>query len=277
MNDQAVKEFADRLATVELPNEKLEIIRDLIVEYGPINQKTLTQKFLLQTGTVNMLVDDSQVRQVREQVRQLRLAGVPVLSNHKGYFMPRTADEVIDILKRIEREAAGRAKSSFETHRALRDAFAALDQTDFLAELDQSAVGFDLEPAAGKVFVAVYGTLRRGFSNHGYLSGSKLVGSGKTVQKYTLRENGIPFVNHTPATSQVVVEVYEVDMGQELANLDRLEGHPQWYVRELTPISLDGLGVVNAWLYFNDDANNSRINPTGDFAKTNRNVVGRFG
>ena len=80
------------------------------------------------------------------------------------------------------------------------------------------------------IYVACYGTLRPGFGNNRLLVDSEHIGTGKTIEKYTLRASGIPFVSKDPLHS-VVVDVYKVDE-PTLKNLDSLEGHPEWYKRE---------------------------------------------
>lgn len=105
----------------------------------------------------------------------------------------------------------------------------------------------------GKHLVAVYGTLRQGWSNHRLLESSKLVGAGQTIEQYAMVCEGIPFVlpGHREDGHNIQVEVYAVD-DATLERLDRLENHPNWYERKDTKISLDNGLVINAQLYFND-------------------------
>jgi gamma-glutamylcyclotransferase (GGCT)/AIG2-like uncharacterized protein YtfP len=62
---------------------------------------------------------------------------------------------------------------------------------------------------------------------------------------------GIPYVVHTGESSQyVAVEVYALaayrsDWEPSLALLDGLEGHPDWYHREL----VNTVGGYTAWMY----------------------------
>lgn len=65
---------------------------------------------------------DSTLRQVRQLIRNLRVDhGVPILSDVKGYFIPRTADEAGEYLARTEAFAKAQAAAWFETYRAMRD------------------------------------------------------------------------------------------------------------------------------------------------------------
>ncbi len=111
-----------------------------------------------------------------------------------------------------------------------------------------------------KVFV--YGTLRKGWGNHRllrHLNGVPAV----TENHYSLYARRIPFVHKNPV-SPIVGEVYEVDE-RTLESLDRLEGHPRWYVREEVPVVLETGEVTSAWLYFNDSEDGQLIE-SGDFA-----------
>ncbi|MCP3163147.1 gamma-glutamylcyclotransferase family protein [Myxococcus qinghaiensis] len=94
--------------------------------------------------------------------------------------------------------------------------------------------------------VFVYGTLLSGEPNHGLLRGARLVGSARTLPRFTLYDYG-PFPALASGGKHAVAgELYEVDAVM-LAALDRLEGHPCFYER--TSIALDGAGRVEAYLF----------------------------
>ena len=117
-----------------------------------------------------------------------------------------------------------------------------------------------------KVFV--YGTLKNGFRNHHYLSGSRFLGTGRTTEKYAMHtEGGIPFVVENEQVSYIFGELYSVD-GSVLQNLDRLEGHPTWYQRKEVEICLDSgaCSTMRAWMYFVSN-HNGRIITTGEFTE----------
>lgn len=100
--------------------------------------------------------------------------------------------------------------------------------------------------------VAVYGTLKKGYSNfNSYLSKSAFVGKGVTKDKYPLVIQGLPYmVNRKGLGHHVEVEVFKVS-DDKLAELDRLEGHPNWYQRVQIPIKMSSGNVLVCWLYFN--------------------------
>ncbi len=99
--------------------------------------------------------------------------------------------------------------------------------------------------------VFVYGTLKQGFHNHYILEDSEFLGSGFTVEKCAMYENGIPYIVKDEAISRIQGEIYSVD-NETLEILDRLERHPEWYCREEVDVVMDSSGeIFVAWLYFN--------------------------
>lgn len=123
--------------------------------------------------------------------------------------------------------------------------------------------------------VAVYGTLRKGFGNHGLLQSARLLDAGNTVDQYAMVCEGIPYVGSEVREdgNNIAVEVYAVD-DETFARLDDLERHPEWYTRQEIPIVLDNGMVVNAWLYFNDTVNYEGMQFYKDF-ENYRTPVGR--
>jgi gamma-glutamylaminecyclotransferase len=112
----------------------------------------------------------------------------------------------------------------------------------------------------------VYGTLRHGFPNHHLLEGAAFLGRAKTVEKYSLYAEGIPYVTRDGAISAVVGEVFEVDT-ETLERIDRLEGHPHWYRREIIQVVIDGGTEIWAWLYFSSSPRGKLVE-SGDYART---------
>ena len=101
--------------------------------------------------------------------------------------------------------------------------------------------------------VAVYGTLKEGHGNNVLLQDSAKIGEG-WIHGYKMVASGIPFVFKDEAVKgKVWVEVWQVD-GPTLAQLDSLEGHPDWYYR--SPVSVQTeQGEVRAEVYLNDQHN----------------------
>jgi len=86
--------------------------------------------------------------------------------------------------------------------------------------------------------VFVYGTLKRGFSNHRQLAGQKFVGEARTTPGFSLFDlNGFPALIAWPEDrAGVTGEVWSIDSAA-LRKLDAFEGlHEGMYRRE--PIQL---------------------------------------
>ena len=84
----------------------------------------------------------------------------------------------------------------------------------------------------------VYGTLKRGHSNHGYLRGQQFIGMAMTHPRYRLHDlGGYPgMVLDERDGISIHGEVWEVDAAC-LERLDQLEDIAgQEYVREVTPL-----------------------------------------
>lgn len=98
--------------------------------------------------------------------------------------------------------------------------------------------------------VFVYGTLRRGFYNHGYLRDCPCLGQAVTAEPYTMYvTGGVPSLMADEPRYTVVGEVYRVDAAT-LARLDALEEHPSLYCRSLADIVLEDGHTQQAWVYF---------------------------
>lgn len=95
----------------------------------------------------------------------------------------------------------------------------------------------------------VYGTLKRSFHNHYLLEKAEYLGTGYTRSKYAMYKSGIPFVIKTEQVSNIHGELYQIDENT-LKQLDRLEGHPDWYCREKVEIVSASGQTIIGWLYF---------------------------
>jgi gamma-glutamylaminecyclotransferase len=100
-------------------------------------------------------------------------------------------------------------------------------------------------------YVAVYGTLKKNYSNYWwYLGNSTHVGKGKTYEKFPLIIRSLPFlINEEGKGHNVEIDLFKVT-DSTLADLDRLEGHPHWYRREQVWVVVKGEPYL-AWIYFN--------------------------
>ena len=99
--------------------------------------------------------------------------------------------------------------------------------------------------------VAVYGTLKHGYSNYQrHLRSSTRIAIGKTANKYPLVINGLPYLIEEKGRGyNVEVDVFKVS-NSTLKDLDALEGHPNFYERKLTDVVANGKRYT-CWVYFN--------------------------
>ncbi|CAH2056273.1 unnamed protein product, partial [Iphiclides podalirius] len=111
--------------------------------------------------------------------------------------------------------------------------------------------------------VFVYGTLKKQEPNHHWISDpkngqSKFIAVGRTSTKYPLiiaTKYNIPFVLFKPGVGyHIEGEVYEVD-NKMLGQLDILEDHPNYYIREIDNIDIkkdysNEKETIRCWIYF---------------------------
>lgn len=99
------------------------------------------------------------------------------------------------------------------------------------------------------MIIAVYGTLKKGCSNHQLLSDCKYIGNGVTPPKYDLVDLNY-FPGLVDGENIVEVELYEVD-NKDLLILDRLEGVPTLYTREKEDIYINNIDnpIISAYIY----------------------------
>ncbi|MDP7575109.1 MAG: gamma-glutamylcyclotransferase family protein, partial [Phycisphaerales bacterium] len=96
--------------------------------------------------------------------------------------------------------------------------------------------------------VFVYGTLRSGCRNRTIHLPSCESIEAVAAPEFTLRTLGrFPMV-HRGGDTAIRGEVLALG-DDELAAVDRLEGHPDWYQREVIEVQLAGGGTAQAWIY----------------------------
>lgn len=103
-----------------------------------------------------------------------------------------------------------------------------------------------------KVFV--YGTLREGRGNHPLLGPTAVKVCDGTISARLYMVHTLPMITHAESPDdRVVGEVWELDGPNRLADVDALEGHPNWYRRQEIPVHMTDTeltGTVLAWAYF---------------------------
>jgi gamma-glutamylaminecyclotransferase len=89
----------------------------------------------------------------------------------------------------------------------------------------------------------VYGSLKKGYGNHGFVETSHFVGEAVTEPKFTMISYGFFPACLTDGVTEIKGEVYDV-ADSVLARMDRLEGVPDFYQRIRVATSLG-----EAWMY----------------------------
>lgn len=104
--------------------------------------------------------------------------------------------------------------------------------------------------------LAVYGTLKAGYGNHRLINTWKLFGKAVSVDDnfyMTPTQGAFPIVYTLPHNgSRVSVELYEVPSEEALGPVDRLEGHPDWYLRTPKQFLTDKDELVEAEIYLQE-------------------------
>ena len=116
-----------------------------------------------------------------------------------------------------------------------------------------------------KVFT--YGTLLSGESNHRVLRGSRCLGAERTPPRFRLVDLGAYPGMLADGNTSVVGELYEVN-DDVLAALDRLEGHPRYYLR--APIVLAGWQRAETYFFPAAHAAGHDVIESGDWRSWNK-------
>lgn len=109
--------------------------------------------------------------------------------------------------------------------------------------------------------IFVYGTLKRGGANHGFLAWQQFVAEARTAPGYTLYElDGFPGMVADPADQAGVAgEIWDVDHAC-LVRLDQLEGVGEGlYARANVPLAPPHAEQVQAYLYARDVTQRRRL------------------
>ncbi|KAE9554479.1 hypothetical protein FO519_002290 [Halicephalobus sp. NKZ332] len=133
--------------------------------------------------------------------------------------------------------------------------------------------------------VFVYGTLKRGEANERVMTNPDtgkhiFLTPAQMVEKYPLivaSKYNIPFlINQKGEGFQVHGEIFQVD-DKKLAVLDKLEGYPEFYTREVHEFKTSDGRLVKAWIYFLKKFDERlNLNRTGYIDRYTDGIEGRF-
>jgi gamma-glutamylaminecyclotransferase len=98
--------------------------------------------------------------------------------------------------------------------------------------------------------IFVYGTLKKGCGLNYMLNTSTYIGEAVTMDKYKLHHiNSLPMLEKEVKDDYVVGDVYRVN-DKILEKLDKVEGIPDFYVREPIYVMLEDVNHLYAYVYF---------------------------
>lgn len=110
------------------------------------------------------------------------------------------------------------------------------------------------------MYLFCYGTLKRGESNHDFIANCEYVGDYFTDKTFTLVVAGLPFLVKRKGVG-VKGQLFKIDK-DTLRAVDRLEGHPNFYRREIiTVTNVDSGEDMEAYAYIHPDTFNERDFP----------------
>ena len=155
------------------------------------------------------------------------------------------------------REAANKAKARKEAICKTNEAKSKKAKNSLPAKTVQHNKTWNTyESWRGNMLVAVYGTLKQGFSNDQFMREGEFIAHGWTENSYRLECHGIPYLFEDPIGvngrdySPVAVEVYRVFSYKAREAIDRLEGHPNHYERKQIKVWCDDNKYRTCWIYF---------------------------
>jgi len=103
-----------------------------------------------------------------------------------------------------------------------------------------------------KIYIFVYGTLKKGTRQHNRLmKNAEFVGIGTTTTKYVMCNYGYPMIFEDKNGHIIKGEVYKIPIS-DLYILDRYEGYPSLYKRKIEKIRI-GNKEMDAYIYYNTD------------------------
>lgn len=111
------------------------------------------------------------------------------------------------------------------------------------------------------MYLFCYGSLKKGRHNHGYLADSTFVGNFITSDAFSLIVSDLPFlVRRRSRLGGIRGEVYKVSP-DDIRRLDALEGHPDYYQRELiTVYNEENNEALEVYAYIYPDVFNKHFN-----------------
>lgn len=107
------------------PTEKEIAVLGILSKYWgdrPVTQREIAEHKYWKDSSPSAATIDTILREVRRTVRKLRVERkLAILHNSTGYFLPESQVQMEAFIGRLEQEAKGRAASSMETYKVMKE------------------------------------------------------------------------------------------------------------------------------------------------------------
>lgn len=111
-----------------------------------------------------------------------------------------------------------------------------------------------------KINVFVYGSLKQGFHNYGWMEeiGAKYLGKCSTEKIFDMISMYDSYPGLINGKYGIIGELYEID-SMDIYHLDRLEGYPNYYDRQIIYVNMvNGVGYKAFCYILSDEVQQSR-------------------
>jgi gamma-glutamylaminecyclotransferase len=112
-------------------------------------------------------------------------------------------------------------------------------------------------------YLFVYGSMKKGFSNHERLRDAEYMGAFQTSGRYAMYADTsqmFPYVIEEEKRSPIRGELYKIVSKNDFDAIDHLEGVPDFYTRkQISVTEINGNRKFSAWIYFRSPNNPRRL------------------
>ena len=109
-----------------------------------------------------------------------------------------------------------------------------------------------------KCYLFAYGSMKKDFINHDRLINEKFIGNAITKNKYNMYPDSLylfPYAIEKEKVQHLKGELYLLE-NDNIKNIDRFEGVPDFYYRKLIPVICNDV-EIKAYIYFRAFSNSN--------------------
>jgi gamma-glutamylaminecyclotransferase len=117
-----------------------------------------------------------------------------------------------------------------------------------------------------KVYLFAYGSMKRGFKNHGRLINDSFIGNATTLDKYIMHPTisyNFPYALESVAKWNLIGELYELSSA-DIKDIDIFEGTPNHYYRKEIEVLCEKK-IYNSFIYFRSENNPTAMDSEIEF------------